>query len=104
MRGIIFRVLAALFLLAVLSGQAWACRFDTDCSPGSVCLKPANSIYGVCAGGIFPGNKNDSQPVYSPTDTNRSYGSTCKFDTDCGPGSVCAKSGYNVYGVCMKGN
>lgn len=31
----------------------------------------------------------------------QAYG--CQFDTDCNPGSVCAKSGFNLYGACVGG-
>jgi len=80
-----------------------ACSFDTDCDPGSKCLKRGANIYGVCAGGISPGNKNDREPVYAPLDVNRTYGNTCSFDTDCGPGSKCAKKSGSIDGVCLKG-
>ena len=79
-----------------------ACSFDTDCEPGSKCLKKSGSIYGVCVGGISPGNSNDRRPVYSPRDINGTYGNTCSFNTDCGPGYVCVKSG-GIYGTCMRG-
>ena len=78
-----------------------ACSFDTDCRPGSKCAKAPGSLEGVCFGGISPGNKNDDRPVYSPLDVNRTYGNTCSFNTDCGPGSVCVKQG-GIEGVCMK--
>lgn len=93
----------ALCLIALLGmiHPAAACQFDTDCSPGSQCLKSSGSIYGICAGGLNPGNSNDDQPVYSPTDPNETYGDTCSFDDDCGPGSKCLKSG--IYGVCVRG-
>ncbi len=91
---------ASLFLAIPSAGNA--CQFNTDCAPGSKCLKASGSLYGVCVGGISPGNKNDQQPVYSPTDPNRTYGDTCQFNTDCGPGSVCVKSG-GIYGTCMRG-
>jgi hypothetical protein len=80
---------------------AMACSFDADCQPGSQCLKTSGSIYGICAGGLSPGNSNDRQPVFAPLDTNRSYGNTCSFDTDCGPGGRCAKSA-SIHGVCVK--
>ncbi len=89
-------------LAVAAPGFNYACQFDTDCEPGSKCLKASGSIYGVCVGGISPGNRNDRQPVYSPTDPNRTYGDTCQFNTDCGPGSVCVKSG-GIYGTCMRG-
>ncbi|MDO9050535.1 MAG: hypothetical protein Q7U70_03475 [Methylotenera sp.] len=92
-------VATALFLPAL----ALACSFDTDCSPGSQCAKSSGSIYGVCLGGISPGNRNDSQPVYAPLDTNGTYGNTCSFSTDCGPGSACVKHG-GIEGVCMRSN
>lgn len=92
-----------LFVVAIFmtSVPAFACSFDTDCQPGSRCLKSSGSIYGICAGGLSPGNSNDRQPVSSPLDINRTYGNTCSFDTDCGPGSRCAK-GSSIYGVCMR--
>jgi hypothetical protein len=93
-------------LVLVMAGgffsNAYSCSFDTDCKPGSKCVKKSGSIYGVCVGGISPGNSNDRKPVYSPTDPNRTYGNTCSFNTDCGPGSVCVKSG-GIKGTCMRG-
>ncbi|WP_411727465.1 hypothetical protein [Methyloglobulus sp.] len=79
-----------------------ACSFDTDCNPGTKCAKESGSLYGVCVGGISPGNSNDSQPVYAPLDINGTYGNTCSFNTDCGPGSACVKQGC-IEGVCMRG-
>ncbi len=44
------------FLLIIMSlNTCWGCEFDTDCNPGSKCLKSSGSMYGVCAGGISPG-------------------------------------------------
>jgi hypothetical protein len=85
----------------VLPAAVLACTFDTDCSPGSKCVKAQGSLDGVCLGGISPGNKNDSRPVYAPLDVNRTYGNTCSFNADCGPGSACVKQG-GIEGVCMK--
>ncbi len=88
-----------LFLL--MTQLSLACSFDTDCSPGSQCVKSSGSIYGVCAGGLFPGNSNDRVPVTSPLDINGTVGNTCSFDTDCGPGSHCYKGSGN-YGTCSR--
>ena len=88
-------LLAFLFM----STPAFACSFDTDCQPGSQCLKASGSIYGVCAGGLSPGNSNDRQPVHAPLDVNQTYGNTCSFDTDCGPGSHCV-NGSSIHGAC----
>lgn len=93
---------ALLVAILALPTTVLACSFDTDCSPGSQCAKASGSIYGVCIGGISPGNSNDRQPVYAPLDINRTYGNTCSFDTDCGPGSVCVKQG-GIQGACMRG-
>jgi hypothetical protein len=87
--------------ILLLVSNCWACSFDTDCEPGSKCLKGSSSIYGICAGGISPGNTNDSKPVYAPLDTNNTYGNTCEFNTDCGPGSKCLKSSGSINGVCI---
>lgn len=97
--GSLMKHLVLVILLA--STPAIACSFDTDCQPGSQCLKASGSIHGVCAGGIAPGNANDQQPVHSPLDINGTYGDTCSFDTDCGPGSRCMK-GASIHGVCMR--
>jgi len=95
-------ILLAVAVFLVFPGHAYSCQFDTDCSVGSVCLKSSGSLYGVCVGGLSPGNKNDKTPVYSPTDINGTYGNTCSFDVDCGIGSVCIKSSGSITGVCMK--
>ena len=98
------RVLIASSLVTaalLVSDVASACTFNTDCEVGSKCLKKSGQIYGVCVGGLSPGNRNDSQPVRAPLDLNGTYGNTCSFNTDCGPGSVCVKEG-GIYGTCMK--
>ena len=89
-----------LVLLLNTGSLAIACQFDTDCSPGASCLKSGYSMYGVCAGGINPGNSNDRQPVYNQLNPQGHTGQTCSFSTDCSPGESCLKSGYAVYGVC----
>ncbi|OGT05858.1 MAG: hypothetical protein A2103_03790 [Gammaproteobacteria bacterium GWF2_41_13] len=94
-------IIFALVLLTCLLHEAYACEFDTDCQPGSSCVKAGGGIYGVCLGGMDPGNSNDEQPVSSSTDVNETYGNTCEFDTDCGPGSVCAKGSGDINGVCV---
>lgn len=90
-----------LFLLLFDSSLTFSCSFDTDCNVGSHCLKGNGHLYGVCAGGMNPGNSYDTQPVYSPTDINHSYGNTCQFDTDCGVHARCMKSGGSINGTCM---
>ena len=49
-----------------------------------------------------PGNDYDQQPVEDPLDVNNTVGNTCSFDTDCGPGSQCAKISGQIYGVCIR--
>lgn len=98
MKFTLYSVVAVIFT----AQSAFACQFNTDCQPGSQCLKSGGSLYGACVGGIAPGNSNDRQPVYSPLDLNGTYGDTCQFNTDCGPGSSCVKSS-GIYGTCMGG-
>jgi hypothetical protein len=86
-------------VLVAASSYATACSFDTDCQPGSKCIKPGGGLYGYCAGGLSPGNANDRRPVYDALDGRGTRGNTCSFDIDCGPGGKCAKSG--LYGVCL---
>ncbi len=104
-------------LLLLITQYGYACQFDVDCGVGSKCVKRVGQLYGVCVGGLTPGNKYDDEPVYNPLDLNRgykgysdgdarrgrdddgTYGDTCTFDIDCGIGRECVKSG--LYGTCM---
>lgn len=92
--------LAALALL-FSTVQAMACSFDTDCSPGSKCLKPNGRVIGMCTGGHFPGNRFDRVPYDDPFDPNRTVGETCSFNIECGPGNRC-QMGSGTYGVCVR--
>lgn len=97
--GAKYAVAALLFLLAGV--PAIACSFDTDCSPGSKCVKPSGRIIGYCAGGQFPGNRYDQKPYHDPFDVNRTAGNTCSFNIECGPGNHC-QMGLASYGVCVR--
>ena len=87
-----------------MSIQTYACEFDVDCEAGSRCLKNNGSLYGVCAGGLSPGNFNDQVPSTDPLDLDGTYGNTCSFDIDCGISNKCYKTGGSITGVCLKGN
>ncbi len=102
-RALLLVALVVIAAVCLVPQRVSACQFDTDCNPGSQCLKVQGAIYGVCAGGLNPGNRSDREPVYSPLDPNRTYGNTCQFNTDCGPGSACLKSSGSIYGVCVRG-
>ena len=93
------KLTAFVVIMAGLTGSALACQFDTDCNPGSQCIKQSGAIYGMCMGGIAPGNSNDQQPAQFFPDINQTRGNTCSFDTDCGPGGRCMK-GAGIYGTC----
>src|SRR6476659_3881464 len=93
---------ASAIALVLLTTRSFACEFDVDCEPGSRCLKRSGSLYGVCAGGLFPGNSNDRVPVYDPLDLDNSVGNTCSFDIDCGVSNKCLK-GSGIDGVCVRG-
>ncbi len=95
--------LAALVVLALSSLPALACRSDVDCIGGSKCQKSQAGLYGVCAGGRFPGNTYDRQPAKDTLDPYGTVGKTCTLDSDCGLGNRCAK-GSGVTGACLSGN
>tara|TARA_B100000575_G_C23002110_1_gene577413 strand:+ start:163 stop:465 length:303 start_codon:yes stop_codon:yes gene_type:complete len=94
-------ILFLFFVFFFINSSSFACSFDLDCSIGSKCIKAYGAIYGVCGGGLFPGNSNDSEPVYDPLDLDGTYGNTCSFDLDCGITNKCVKDGNSIYGVCM---
>jgi hypothetical protein len=89
------------FALGLSVAQSMACAFDTDCSPGSKCVRANGQVIGLCTGGGFPGNKYDQKPYMDPFDPNRTVGKTCSFNVECGPGSRCAL-GLGIYGVCVR--
>lgn len=97
---------AALLIAATWATPALACQFNTDCNPGSKCMKQRGGFDGVCVGGSFPGrpdNDRVSRPTYpNPLDYNRTEGNQCSFNTDCGPGSMCLKQAGRMNGVCVK--
>jgi hypothetical protein len=55
---------------------------------------------------MSPGNKNDDAPIKDKDrpvwDIGKSYGNTCSFNTDCGPGYMCLKESGSIEGVCIK--
>jgi len=85
----------------ITTSSLFSCQFDTDCNPGSKCLKDGYSIYGSCVGGTNPGNTYDEKPVKYYNDVSGKKGNTCQFDVDCGAGGNCVKDGYSIYGTCM---
>ena len=89
-----------LFFASFLASRTFACSFDTDCQVGSKCIKPPDSLSGVCAGGLYPGNDNDRRPAYVPVGLDKTYVNTCSFDSDCGLGCLCVKSD-GITGTCM---
>lgn len=97
-----------LAIFAALATPTLACQFDTDCMPGSSCVK-SGGIEGVCMGGVFPGNNYDNgdrgtgKSTQDYDDTWGTKGNTCQFSTDCGPGWTCVK-GSGIYGTCVQGN
>jgi hypothetical protein len=88
-------------VLGLLQQNVLACSFDTDCSPGSKCVKISGRVTGYCSGGQFPGNKYDQKPYTDPFDPNRTVGNTCSFGVECGPGNRC-EMGLGTAGVCVR--
>lgn len=91
--------LAAIGLI-VASYNLFACQFSSDCEIGSKCIKSGYNMNGVCIGGMNPGNRGDSQPVYNAYNASDLVGKQCSYDMECGFGRRCIKEGYNLYGVC----
>lgn len=98
--GFVLHRLFVLFTFGVSVPSALACQFDTECMPGSSCVKSANGLFGVCAGGLSPGNANDRNPP-PRVDSSDKRGMPCSFDLECGIGGRCEK-GTLVKGVCVK--
>ncbi|MDX2223172.1 MAG: hypothetical protein SFV21_10510 [Rhodospirillaceae bacterium] len=91
-------------LLVAWAAPVQSCQFNTDCDVGSKCLKASGQLYGVCAGGMNPGNNNDRQPVRDRMDLSGKVGNTCSYDTECGIGNICLKGRSQLSGVCMPRN
>jgi hypothetical protein len=94
------KALVLTLALSLLSGSAFACQFNTDCAVGSKCMKESGKLEGICMGGMNPGNNNDRKPYGQRGygSSNENTGNTCSFDTECGIGAKCYKSG--IKGVC----
>ncbi len=95
-----FQAKCILLFIMIIATPAMACESDTDCLPGSQCLKASGSMYGMCTGGLSAGNSNDQQPVGPPSTGNRTWGNSCAFDVDCAPGTHCFREGSSE-GFCM---
>jgi len=97
------RSLSALFVTAALLGtsSAWGCVFPSDCAVGSRCLKRGDAVYGVCVGGLRPGNDNDRRPVEKSGDIDKTFGNTCSYDMDCGLKNKCLRRSGKMQGICV---
>lgn len=93
-----FFLFLALVLIPVF---CWACSFDTDCEVGSKCIKQSGSLDGYCAGGMNPGNQNDSKPIRKDYNYNDKTGNTCNSNFDCNLNQKCMKGSGQIYGVCL---
>ena len=83
------RSLILVTILCLTSTSAFACMYDTECEPGTMCLK------GACVR-VHSGSGDDDVPVKQ----NPSKGKTCGYDGDCDPGSRCIR-GSGPEGVCL---
>jgi hypothetical protein len=97
------RNLSVLFVTAALLGtsSAWGCVVGSDCAIGSRCLKKDGAAYGLCVGGLHPGNENDRRPVEKSFDMDKTFGNTCSYDMDCGLSNRCARRPGKMSGVCV---
>lgn len=96
------RLLVLASLIFFIGRTASACRYNTDCAIGSVCLRSTNwDEHGVCTGGNKPGNSWDRTPVYNQNNSRDRIGQTCRYDTDCGLYRSCVKGAYEMRGVCQ---
>jgi hypothetical protein len=80
------RRLVVFTILCLTATSAFACAFDSDCQPGTMCLD------GLCTRYIS-GDQQDETPVKPP-------GKTCDDDGDCDQGSRCVK-GSAPWGICL---
>ena len=92
-------VLIAAMTVVGASGYVHACSFNTDCNPGSKCLKKVGQIYGACVGGMSPGRSSNN--IYNNPYGNSKKGDKCSYNTDCDPGSRCLKESGKMYGACL---
>jgi hypothetical protein len=86
------RSLILVTTLCLAATPAFACVFDTDCKPGTICLD------GLCTHALNSDTDDDNAPAKQPS-TSKS----CDYDSDCSPGSRCIK-GSGIEGVCIGGH
>ena len=97
-----FAIPSFVILLLALPATASACMTFSDCEIGSKCVKRGGNIYGVCKGGMSPGNAHDKRPVYDPMDPDGTYGDACTSDVNCGIASRCARRHGAGEGTCVR--
>ena len=84
------RSLILVTILCLTSTPAFACVFDTDCKPGTMCVD------GNCSRDLLSGS--DHNDAHDDVPVKR--GKTCGYDGDCDQGSRCIK-GSGAEGVCL---
>jgi hypothetical protein len=96
------KLLAFVPVLIASALPAFGCITDVDCRLDSRCFKEPRELYGVCAGGLRPGNRNDKYPVRNLRDVEGTVGNTCLVNADCGSTNRCLKSNPYGKGVCAR--
>jgi hypothetical protein len=97
-----YRLLAGIPLILLLSTDAAACQTDQDCGGASRCVRTWGQSQGVCERGIAPIQGDDPRSFGNPNRPKATEGQACELTVDCMQGLVCAMQPNSEARICSR--